>query len=95
MNKTEAQTLARQLAADLTAALSSEDETATVLEAQTGEAWVVGVFAEGDTWEQNDTSDFVVQESRNKPGVWCVVEYDEGTPAFCYPSPDLCFPLVD
>lgn len=90
MDKTQAQALARELAA----ALSCEDETATVLEAQSGEAWVVGAFAEGDTWEQNDTSDFALQESRNAPGVWCVVEYEEGTPAFCYASPEACFPLA-
>ena len=94
MDKTQAQTVARKLAADLATALSCEDETATVLEAKSGEAWVVGTFAEGDTWEQNDTSDFALQESRNAPGVWCVVEYEEGTPTFCPASPEACFPLA-
>ena len=94
MDKTQAQTLARKLAADLATALSCEDEIATVLEARSGEAWVAGEFAEGDTWEQNDTSDFAIRENRNAPGVWCVVEYDDGTPVFCHTSPETCFPLA-
>lgn len=93
MDKTQAQALARQLATDLATALSCEGDTATVLEAQSGEAWTAG-FAAGATWEQNGTSDFAICESRNAPGVWCVVEYDNGIPVFCYASPEACFPLA-